>query len=287
MADTLRLGDEGRQVKTLQILLNQVMSPELKRLSVDGDFGDKTDARVEQFQVRNHMLVDGVVGSETWDALVEQTARFDLDSVKAITMDKHGEGYTYTKLASKTAAKFEAIRRELNDMGGILTSSGGTRSLSAPVSANRSATSFHYSGRAHDLYVYSGMVDPHKDPYVVVEEEDRYWRVYARVTCEDVPETTLVGYTYDHKGIETTGRFVDLTRMFEARGVKRIRARRSFFSGRGGNGAAEWWHFQDEEGLIEGQTFFGHIVAAFHKRNTVIGSKPWLSRNRIFGVDWF
>ena len=63
----LKKGSSGRQVETLQILLN------CKGFScgaVDGDFGKKTLAAVKKFQEANHLAVDGSVGPATWKKLL-------------------------------------------------------------------------------------------------------------------------------------------------------------------------------------------------------------------------
>ena len=60
---TLRKGDTGPEVAQLQQLLGD--------LAVDGAFGEKTDARVREFQEVNPLLVvDGIVGPLTWWALL-------------------------------------------------------------------------------------------------------------------------------------------------------------------------------------------------------------------------
>jgi peptidoglycan hydrolase-like protein with peptidoglycan-binding domain len=71
---TLKKGDMGTYVKTLQTLLNaKGYTP---KLVVDGDFGNKTLAGVEWFQMHNKdinnkpLVVDGVVGPKTWEALL-------------------------------------------------------------------------------------------------------------------------------------------------------------------------------------------------------------------------
>ncbi|MBX2857710.1 MAG: peptidoglycan-binding protein [Cellvibrionaceae bacterium] len=66
----LKLGSTGTQVKELQTLLNLQASTQAK-LTVDGDFGKKTDTAVRAFQQQAHLLVDGIVGNKTWSALIQ------------------------------------------------------------------------------------------------------------------------------------------------------------------------------------------------------------------------
>jgi peptidoglycan hydrolase-like protein with peptidoglycan-binding domain len=58
----LRLGSKGNNVKTLQKNLNTVMH---SGLTVDGDFGSKTDAAVRAFQRKYGLGVDGVYGPQS------------------------------------------------------------------------------------------------------------------------------------------------------------------------------------------------------------------------------
>lgn len=62
---TLRMGDKGNEVLTLQRLLNA----EDYQLATDGDFGPKTDRAVRQFQTQYGTASDGVVGPYTWELL--------------------------------------------------------------------------------------------------------------------------------------------------------------------------------------------------------------------------
>lgn len=291
MATTLRIGDQSHEVRLLQKLLNERLNL-MPALKVDGDFGSKTEEAVEQFQTQQKLYADGVCGRDTWKAFVDTIPAKSVQkhAYRSVALDKYKEGYNRATLLEPTAVKVEKIREYLNSVGAILTSSGGLRALNAPVSASRSATSFHYSGRALDLFVYSGMVDPHTDPFVVVEDgaTSRFWRVYARAKeGYGVPELTLNGYVYGHKVVKTTGHFVDLSQLFADHGMHRIRARKSFFRPGGARGGAEWWHFQDEEGLIEGETFFGEsLLSMYGKNHTLLNSKPWENRDKVFGVDW-
>lgn len=53
----LKKGSKGEAVKTLQEFLN---------ITIDGDFGNNTEAAVKEFQSKNGLQVDGIVGQKTW-----------------------------------------------------------------------------------------------------------------------------------------------------------------------------------------------------------------------------
>jgi hypothetical protein len=59
-------GDAGADVEELQRLLSVSGFP----CDVDGDFGPLTDQAVREFQASHHLAVDGVVGPQTWGALL-------------------------------------------------------------------------------------------------------------------------------------------------------------------------------------------------------------------------
>ncbi|MGG6270177.1 peptidoglycan-binding domain-containing protein [Leptolyngbya sp. AN03gr2] len=62
---TLRQGDSGVAVTELQQLLNAKGI----NIAVDGAFGNATRAAVVQFQQQNGIVADGIVGTQTWQAL--------------------------------------------------------------------------------------------------------------------------------------------------------------------------------------------------------------------------
>jgi len=172
------------------------------------------------------------------------------------------------------------------DAGGKLTSSGARRSLGATVGASRSAISFHYTGRALDLFVGSGMENRGRDPFVIAADGDRYWRVFVRAEGGEPMEIEAVTYGSRNRGRLISGRFIDLTALFKAEGFERIRARPSFFTGGTWLGA-EWWHFQYENGLEKGNSTFGGELLKAYTENQVRPTPPWQFRARIFGINWF
>lgn len=65
-----RLGDDGSEVEDVQqrlVALGERIDPE----ELGGTFGPSTDAAVRTFQAQRHLRVDGLVGPETWNLLVE------------------------------------------------------------------------------------------------------------------------------------------------------------------------------------------------------------------------
>jgi peptidoglycan hydrolase-like protein with peptidoglycan-binding domain len=77
----VRSGDRDHPVRTLQYLLRARNHP----VTVDGDFGPKTDAAVRSFQQDAHVSVDGIVGPATWSALVVTVRRDDEgDAVRGV-----------------------------------------------------------------------------------------------------------------------------------------------------------------------------------------------------------
>lgn len=59
----------GASVAELQGKLNRLMPLAAPPLDVDGKFGDRTLARVKEFQRARGLAPDGVVGAKTWAAL--------------------------------------------------------------------------------------------------------------------------------------------------------------------------------------------------------------------------
>lgn len=61
-----RKGDVEHPVRTLQHLLGA----QKQKVTVDGQFGPKTETAVKAFQKAKKLTVDGIVGPKTWAAIV-------------------------------------------------------------------------------------------------------------------------------------------------------------------------------------------------------------------------
>lgn len=87
----LRQGDSGRDVVTLQYLLRQAG----QTLAADGVFGSGTDTAVRNFQRARGLVVDGVVGGNTWEALIVTVRQGDSNNAVRAVQDQLRSGYGY------------------------------------------------------------------------------------------------------------------------------------------------------------------------------------------------
>ncbi len=295
----LKLNSRGEDVRTLQENLNLLGHNAGK---VDGIFGEKTEDAVIRFQETEGIYADGVVGTQTMAImeviLREQTSEQQspgIDSLDShpqrlnfvrVSATKYRDGYDRFFLRSDVAKAYQKVYDQVIEAGGKITSSGARRSLGARVNPSRSATSFHYTGRALDLHVGSGMEVPGRDPYVITSDGDRYWRVYVRAVEGDSMELDAITYANRERSRKVSGNFLDLTQLFEKNGFMCIKARKSFFTGGTWLGA-EWWHFQYEIGLKKEETTFGDELLRVYPREVLQPTPPWKYRDRIFKVNWW
>ncbi len=288
----------GEDVKTVQEILKKLgYNPG----PVDGWYGQKTENAVICFQEEHNLYGDGIIGPNTWQSLhqalaihieeqinpqAENDGQTGLMNWVRVPADPYRDGYDSFFLREDAAQAYMRVYEKVQEAGGKLTSSGARRSLEAAVSPSRSATSFHYTGRALDLFVGSSMENRALDPFVVSSDGDRYWRVFVRADGGKPMEIEAVTYGSRKNGKLVNDRFLDLTSLFKAEGFERIRARRSFFN----NGTwlgAEWWHFQYEKGLKKGVSTFGGELLKVYTEDQVRPMPPWQYRARVFGVNWF
>jgi peptidoglycan hydrolase-like protein with peptidoglycan-binding domain len=118
----LRTGSQGSQVRALQMLLNAHGSA----LTVDGDFGPRTEAAVRSFQARQGLVADGIVGPRTASALntgAGQPAAPTPAPAPAAPAVGQVSGSPVLKVGSKGAA-VSALQTALNRHGSALTVDG-------------------------------------------------------------------------------------------------------------------------------------------------------------------
>ena len=80
--EVLKKGSKGESVRTLQ---------EFLKITVDGDFGSKTESAVKAFQKKTGLTVDGVVGKNTWAVMgiLNTDNAENLEVVNALKIIKH------------------------------------------------------------------------------------------------------------------------------------------------------------------------------------------------------
>ena len=321
----LRHGSKGPDVTRLQHGLELL---HLYTAGVDGDFGDKTELAVAKFQTMEHLADDGVVGRLTaaaFDRAMQNANHPEwclgmpptpasappaappspgahTHSWARCTADKPDgyDGYTSLWLRDDIANAFDALAAQVRAAGGVVTTSGGRRDLTATVTPGRSATSMHYTGRAFDLALSSGMQHPNQDPFVVTREpgSPRLWRVYARssssavasVTVDAVVAATTAGAAGPSTRLTTvpvTARLLDFTALASAHGFSRIPCR-SKFPDHATYESAEWWHFQYTGDLTPHVSTFGdELLKVWSLADLQRDFKVWNeSRDEVFGEGW-
>lgn len=318
----LKRGSKGRQVKDLQMGLAALgFHPGV----ADGAFGTNTEAALSEFQAKAHILSDGVFGPVTKRAYNDAVKKAGVGECRVAMVSPENalnaipdtllkwvkcpadkvsgyDGYGRTTLREDVAVAYNALYEEVRGLGGVITSAGGRRSLASKASPSRSRCSMHYVGRAFDMSVYTAMVNPQKDPFIVTRDltdpRRRKWVVYCRTESVSVPPITLEAcyvtkgksakgrkYTQLHTE-EVTLRAFNMTELCAKHGFHNISARASFFRG-GSFGGSEWWHFQYENGLIRGKTTFGQELLRTYSLEKCKQFVYWDDvKNFRFGEEW-
>jgi N-acetylmuramoyl-L-alanine amidase len=100
---TIRTGDHGDDVADVQQRLGAA-GQSIDPSELGGRYGSSTEAAVRAFQQRRGLLVDGIVGDETWDELVE--AGFTL-----------GDRTLYLRAPQFRGDDVRALQRRLSSLG--------------------------------------------------------------------------------------------------------------------------------------------------------------------------
>jgi peptidoglycan hydrolase-like protein with peptidoglycan-binding domain len=115
----LQLGQTGDDVTYLQNRLNIMGS----NLRMDGIFGSDTEIAVKRFQRDNDLIVDGIVGSQTWSVLLEITTA---------PLDNPDSDFPILKVGNTGKSVFE-LQTRLNNIEANLVVDGifGRKTLEA------------------------------------------------------------------------------------------------------------------------------------------------------------
>jgi hypothetical protein len=243
---------------------------------------------VRQFQITNGLDADGLPGEQMLWRLQNDWAESRRLTIVRVDADRHprSRGFDSFRLRSDIVDRYTTFRATVRAAGGLVTSAGSLRELEAEVTPGRSSTSMHYSGLAFDLATDSGMQDPELDPYIVVQEGER-WRVWCR--SQTAPTVVLNAVAWRNGSLDVqpvTANAFDLTALARRNGFSPIGPRRDFPAN---YLSAEWWHLQCEEPLVPYISQFGiellsiDTVGRIRYDEPTLSMQPlWAKRMRIF-----
>lgn len=250
------------------------------------------------FQEKADILIDGDPRWETlWYLQYPWALQFQKLPFVRCGADKINgiEGFDHLMLRKDAAEKYNAVRQEVLDRGGVITTSGGKRSLSQTASAGRSSTSMHYPGLAFDLALVSGFFKPDIDPFVITRGENGYWVVWCRADRGDEEELNAVYWEGWTSGIDlektVQGKFINFTEICAKHGFYPIRPRKGFTRPENKKYiSCEWWHFQANDLLVPELSQFGIELLKIegyspeHIRTT--SEDVWSRRRVIYRINW-
>jgi len=264
------------------------------------DLTDKNmDEMILAFQEKVNIMLDG---NPRWDTLWQLQYPWVLGAPKLpfvkCPADRApgSQGYDHLWLRQDAAERLNALRKEITDLGGLLTTSGGKRELAEGPSASRSATSMHYPGLAFDLAIDSGFFKPDTDPFVVTLGGNQFWEVWCRVQKGTDMKMNVVYWDGWQAGVDRTktimGKFVSFTKLAAKHGFYPIRPRLSFTRSHDRKyEGCEWWHFQANDLLIPYLSQFGiellRIEGYTPESIQAANADLWLHRQYIFQIEWF
>ena len=112
-ADGIDYPELRPQVKELQKALG------LPSNKIDGKFGPGTEAAVKRFQISKGLAVDGIVGTQTWSALLGELVEvFSPRSPRRLPLLRRGDGIDILELADAVAALQKALGLPSNKIDG-------------------------------------------------------------------------------------------------------------------------------------------------------------------------
>lgn len=147
-------GSQGSDVTELQKLLNQ----NGYTLDTDGIFGAKTQEAVKDYQQKNNLDVDGIVGTNTWGALTK--ANTGTTTTQAPTTNDTNTGFQYDAYQESDVVKQAQamLQQQLANKPGAYTSPWQSQ-LNDTISKIMNREKFSYDLNADVLY------NQYKDQY--------------------------------------------------------------------------------------------------------------------------
>ncbi len=108
---TIQYGSSGEEVKKLQKELNKYGY----KLDVDGQFGSKTQSAVKDYQKKNNLSVDGIVGNNTWGSLTAKSKATSSTKSKSTTTKKNKATTTAKRPTYEKSKAVTKAEKKLSD----------------------------------------------------------------------------------------------------------------------------------------------------------------------------
>lgn len=254
------------------------------------NFGNK----VKDFQrtKMNQSSPDGIPGENTLFELQKGWANTrGLALVRSgIRNDAYNGSQIPFVMRSDALLKYDQLYDQIHNQGGVITSAGSFRELSASVSSGRSSTSMHYTGLAFDLHTSSGLQNTTGNPYLLERSGANRWQLWNKVLAPHGNMQSLNSQIYNSGSktitpVALSERVIDFKAIANNNGFKDI-GNRSCFPGE--YMCAEWWHFQCEDVLVPYLSQFGtELLTIYDESQLTVHPNIWQNRKKIFKKDWF
>jgi hypothetical protein len=230
------------------------------------------------------------------------------------------QGLSSAQLREDAALSFKNFKKEVESLGGKLTSSGGlvpgtygksknTKVVDANGQEHKVSCSLHYLGIAHDFAMPSGMTSIDKN-FLVVYQGSKKWTVYAKTNSTSVPVMTIKPTLARSEKVNGkmrvffkqttyTGRLINITQLAAKYGFLPISANSNShppsvdYSGEymAPQGAkydlTEWWHFQLDSAINPGETFGSQILKIYTEEDARKQFPEWdIRKNLVYKKDF-
>jgi len=106
MNGLLKKGSKGEFVQLMQEMLKKLGYD----ISTDGAFGPGTEKAVFEFQKKNNLKVDGIVGSKTWIMMQEQSSKVKKTDTPAVVINQFLTEQDFKAFAEKYNIEVAAIK---------------------------------------------------------------------------------------------------------------------------------------------------------------------------------
>jgi len=215
-----------------------------------------------------------------------------------VPADPWESGYDHLSLRADVGARWMGALTHVHDLGGILTTSGGMRALSAPVTAGRATYSLHCLGLAVDLYVHGMGMTTWPAPYwcepVDVANPAGRVNVWLCPCAGSGPSDTMEGSRLVWAAGKLTvlkgqwpcitgesGEPMNLKELLDARGLFPIGPRKGW---PGKYGCSEAWHMEARDLIPAGATYLDMAMLIGATKKAVLATRPKAGQARWDGA---